>query len=123
VELAAMVAGQPRHGGRRGGSSAGHQVSERLTLAAVAVLGDATRLKQVLTNLLSNAVKYNQPDGRVGISSRWRRADGWIEIEVADTGLGMTDPQLARCSSPTTAWAANPAASKARASAWSSAAA
>ena len=29
------------------------------------VLGDATRVKQILTNLLSNAVKYNRDGGRI----------------------------------------------------------
>jgi PAS domain S-box-containing protein len=58
-----------------------------------AVLGDATRVKQVLTNLLSNAIKYNRRGGGVTLSTRMA-GDGQVEIAVADTGLGMTDEQV-----------------------------
>ena len=78
------------------GAAAGRgvQIEESLDPLASAVLADATRLKQVLSNLLSNAIKYNQTNGRVGFSTRRAEGGGWIEIEVADSGLGMTDTQL-----------------------------
>jgi PAS domain S-box-containing protein len=57
-----------------------------------AVMGDPVRVRQVLINLLSNAVKYNRERGRVEV--RCRRAAGpLVEIEVADTGLGMSEAQ------------------------------
>ena len=59
----------------------------------VAVLGDPTRFKQVLTNLLSNAIKYNKRGGGVTLSTRLA-GDGRAEIAVSDTGLGMTDAQM-----------------------------
>ena len=93
VELASLLAGT--HALLAGAAAERRvQVEERLDPAAVVVLADATRLKQVLTNLLSNAIKYNQTDGRVGLSTRRVDGGGWIEIEVADSGLGMTDTQL-----------------------------
>ena len=58
------------------------------------VLGDQTRLKQVISNLLSNAVKYNNPGGRVEVSTR-RTADNRLEVRVLDTGLGLSPAQLA----------------------------
>ena len=58
------------------------------------VLGDATRIKQILINLLSNAVKYNHDQGQIGITSRLRGADS-VDIVVTDSGLGMTAEQLA----------------------------
>ena len=57
------------------------------------VLGDATRVKQILTNLLSNAVKYNIDNGRVHIASRLAAPDV-VEISVTDTGMGMTPEQM-----------------------------
>ncbi|MDE2565624.1 MAG: response regulator, partial [Burkholderiales bacterium] len=66
---------------------------------ALAVLADATRLKQVLTNLISNAIKYNREGGSVSLSAR-REPGGpagaaeCIAIDVADDGLGMTESQL-----------------------------
>jgi len=68
-------------------------VSQEFAPGTSAVLGDATRVKQILTNLLSNAVKYNTDDGRIHIASRITTADR-VEISVTDTGLGMTDEQL-----------------------------
>ncbi|MEC5409998.1 hybrid sensor histidine kinase/response regulator [Paraburkholderia sp. MPAMCS5] len=51
------------------------------------VLGDRSRLIQVLTNLLNNAAKYTQQGGRIALTARVR--DEQIEIGVADNGIGM----------------------------------
>jgi PAS domain S-box-containing protein len=48
---------------------------------------DPARLAQVITNLLTNAVKFTPAGGRVKVSVR--RAGGYVEIEVADTGEGI----------------------------------
>ncbi|HKX41239.1 MAG TPA: CHASE domain-containing protein [Burkholderiaceae bacterium] len=63
------------------------------------MLGDATRVKQILTNLLSNAVKYNVDGGRIHIASR-REGIDQVEIAVTDTGLGMTADQMAELFQP-----------------------
>ncbi len=58
---------------------------------------DPKRLTQVALNLLSNACKFTER-GRVDISIAPALADGrnWIEIAVADTGVGMGREQLDR---------------------------
>ena len=63
------------------------------------VLGDETRLKQVLTNLLSNAVKYNVPGGRVVVHSQPVGADS-VALRVLDTGLGLSEAQMANLFQP-----------------------
>jgi len=57
---------------------------------------DPMRLKQILLNLLSNACKFTK-EGEVALRVR-KVADGrdWIEIAVADTGIGMTAEQQAK---------------------------
>ncbi|MBN2011362.1 hybrid sensor histidine kinase/response regulator [candidate division KSB1 bacterium] len=50
--------------------------------------GDNGELEIVFNNLLSNAVKYNKENGSVDISLK--RDDKKIVIDVADTGIGMT---------------------------------
>ncbi|MED5619466.1 CHASE domain-containing protein [Ideonella sp. BN130291] len=74
-------------------------VEQHLDPAADAVLGDETRVKQILTNLLSNAVKYNVEGGRVLITSRLAGPDT-LEIEVRDSGLGMDEAQMAELFQP-----------------------
>ena len=71
----------------------GIRISEELAPGTSAVLGDATRVKQILTNLLSNAVKYNIDNGRVHVASRLAAPD-MVEISVTDTGMGMTPGQM-----------------------------
>jgi two-component system, NtrC family, sensor kinase len=57
---------------------------------------DPMRLRQILLNLLSNACKFTK-QGEVTLKAR-RVADGrdWIELEVADSGIGMTPEQQAK---------------------------
>jgi signal transduction histidine kinase len=59
----------------------------------IRVDGDQLRIKQILRNLLSNAIKYNVDDGWIRIASRAR--DGWVWMEVADSGIGITPEELA----------------------------
>lgn len=54
------------------------------------VVGDALRLKQVLTKLVSNAVKFTE-EGSVTI--RVARAGRDLRFEVADTGIGFTEAE------------------------------
>lgn len=55
------------------------------------VLADRTRLCQVICNVLSNAVKFTPEHGKIRISAD--RNDEWIEIKVADNGIGIP-PEL-----------------------------
>src|SRR5581483_6837355 len=58
-------------------------------------LADPRRLKQVLLNLLSNAIKYNRPGGTVTLRAT-AGPDRQVQIEVIDTGHGMTTAELDR---------------------------
>jgi PAS domain S-box-containing protein len=57
------------------------------------VRADATRLRQVVLNLLGNAVKYNRPGGSVTLGVMLQGTD--VRIEVADTGVGIAEADLA----------------------------
>ena len=65
-----------------------HVDSDDLTIEA-----DQEKIKQVLTNLLNNAIKYNQPDGKV-IVSAYQSDEDTVQIDIADTGIGMTPDDL-----------------------------
>ncbi|MDQ0031407.1 sensor histidine kinase [Arthrobacter bambusae] len=55
---------------------------------------DPLRLGQALDNLVSNAIKYSPGGGLVTIKAE--RNDGWVQLEVKDTGMGMTSDESAR---------------------------
>jgi len=63
------------------------------------VVADARSMRQVLINLLGNAIKFTPRDGTVTLGVR-TTADGGVAVEVADTGIGMTDSQLADALEP-----------------------
>lgn len=55
---------------------------------------DPVRLRQVMLNLISNGIKYNKHGGTVTVTVDAVAAEGYLEIGVQDTGLGMTAEQL-----------------------------
>ncbi len=62
------------------------------------LVGDETRINQILINLLSNAVKYTQEGGDIwfriiGLEQRSSQLEH-IRIEVEDNGFGMTPEYL-----------------------------
>jgi signal transduction histidine kinase len=61
-----------------------------------ALTADSMRVKQILLNLLSNACKFTK-EGEVALRVR-KVADGrdWVELAVADTGIGLTAEQQAK---------------------------
>ena len=52
------------------------------------VLGDFTRLTQVISNLLNNAAKYTDPGGHIWVEAR--REGPEIHIRIRDTGMGIS---------------------------------
>jgi signal transduction histidine kinase len=76
------------------------QNKNRLTVETQDNLGkltaDPMRLRQILLNLLSNACKFTK-QGEITLRAR-RVLDGrdWIELAVADSGIGMTPEQQAK---------------------------
>jgi PAS domain S-box-containing protein len=77
----------------------GLAVNQRLDPGALRLMGDPTRVTQILTNLLSNAVKYNVVGGSISIEAE-SPAPGWVEIAVRDTGLGLSEEQRAALFQP-----------------------
>jgi PAS domain S-box-containing protein len=52
------------------------------------VMGDLTRLQQVVWNLVSNAIKFTPKGGKIEV--RLEQADGYAQIIVSDTGKGIS---------------------------------
>ena len=63
------------------------------TLEPAVVMGDRTRLRQLLLNLVTNAIKYTPRGGRVELGVT-RRSSDEIAITVRDTGMGISASDL-----------------------------
>lgn len=65
-----------------------------VSLEPAVVLGDRDRLRQVVDNLLANVRAHTPPGTHVAV--RLRPADGRVELEVSDTGPGLTADDAAQ---------------------------
>ena len=78
-----------------------HQQGLQLTVqctgepGAPRVVGDPTRIRQILVNLIGNAMKFTE-QGSIDVSSHWYSTSSgslWLECQVRDTGIGIA-PQV-----------------------------
>jgi signal transduction histidine kinase/DNA-binding response OmpR family regulator len=63
------------------------------------LIGDAQRLAQIITNLLSNAVKFTPERGTINFNASLVKEKAnlcTLQIEVSDTGIGISPEQQAR---------------------------
>ncbi|MDR6225404.1 ATP-binding protein [Desmospora profundinema] len=59
------------------------------------IYADRDQIDQVLDNLLSNAVKYTPEGENITLSARLRH-DGFIQVAITDTGMGIPKKDLDR---------------------------
>ncbi|NEW80441.1 MAG: sensor histidine kinase, partial [Gelidibacter sp.] len=59
----------------------------------VLVKADENMLDTILRNLISNAIKFTQPKGEIQIYATLKK--DFVEITVKDTGVGMTQAEIA----------------------------
>jgi len=75
---------------------AAHQRQVHLVRGPIEVLppvyAEESFLRQALINLVDNAIKYSQVNGTVTVSSRLAK-DGFVEVEVEDQGIGISEPE------------------------------
>lgn len=83
------------------GESLKKRVSIGLDLQAPnhTITGDAPRLIQVFWNLLQNAVKFTPVGGEITIRTR-TDPKGELEVQIEDSGIGMSPEVLARIFKP-----------------------
>jgi signal transduction histidine kinase/ActR/RegA family two-component response regulator len=75
----------------------GHALVVELPARPVHVLGDATRLAQVLSNLLNNAARYTPRGGRITLSADVTKDEDGndrLQVRVADNGIGIAPAML-----------------------------
>lgn len=68
-------------------------LTQELADSQSAIFGDIVRLQQVFLNVLKNAVKFTPPEGKITVESR--AMGGEYVVQVSDTGIGMSERELA----------------------------
>ena len=64
-----------------------------------AIIADTRSVKQILLNILSNAVKFTEPGGQVIVSTALSDK-GEVIFRARDTGIGMSERELAQALEP-----------------------
>jgi len=65
-----------------------HALTLQLSGRPAHVIGDRTRLVQVISNILNNAAKYTAPGGGIVLAVRVEE-QGWVHVTVSDNGVGI----------------------------------
>jgi PAS domain S-box-containing protein len=81
-----------------------HATKNKITLIAhvvddVLIIGDLTRLKQVILNLITNAIKFSPADGIVNIDMQ-RGPQSSLLISIRDAGIGIKPEDVERVFEP-----------------------
>ena len=63
------------------------------------VMGDERSVRQIALNLLSNAIKFTDPGGQVIVSTALTDR-GEVAFRVRDTGIGMSEAEIAAALEP-----------------------
>jgi PAS domain S-box-containing protein len=79
-------------------ASRGQSMVLDLPGSASMVRADVSRVHQILLNLLENAVKFTPKGGKISLRAKER--DGFLIVEVQDTGRGMSREEQKRVFEP-----------------------
>ncbi len=73
----------------------GATISVDIRATGVELIGDETRIKQIMLNLLTNAIKFTDSDGMISVV--WRDCSDGMEglcLSISDDGAGMTEESI-----------------------------
>jgi len=63
------------------------------------VLGNPSELREVFTNIIFNAIDAMPEGGQLTVSTQ-SQSEGWVEVSISDTGIGMTEEVRKRVFDP-----------------------
>lgn len=77
----------------------GNELKVEIAAGIETIVGDVTKLRQVLYNLLSNASKFTE-QGTITLRASRDPDEAVLVFQVSDTGIGMTEEQVSRLFQP-----------------------
>jgi len=98
IDIAAVIAASLRQVMPQA-SQAGVTLSNDLPADLPALRADEKRLTQVLLNLLSNCIKFTEAGGSVSVEAGVA-PEGALAITITDTGIGMSEREIAVAMEP-----------------------
>jgi signal transduction histidine kinase len=60
------------------------------------VIANREAVEELLSNLLFNAIKYTPPGGKIRVSIRPHSDNGFIQVAIEDTGIGIFPEDISR---------------------------
>jgi len=72
----------------------GVTLDKRCSVDLPSVKADFNRLIQVINNLVSNSLKFTPQGGRITLAAQLSPQEGFVEISVEDTGVGIPEEVL-----------------------------
>jgi signal transduction histidine kinase len=75
-------------------------VRRELANPHLSVHADPKMLQQIVASLVSNAVKYTDDGGAITLAAEGADGDGWVQIRVRDTGVGIRKEEMERLFEP-----------------------
>ena len=79
-------------------SESGIRLEKNLASNLPKVDVDEKYMKQALINVIKNGMAAMQPEGTLTVSTR--EDEGFVHIDIRDTGIGMSDEQIAKIFEP-----------------------
>ncbi|MFV9511307.1 ATP-binding protein [Tepidibacillus sp. LV47] len=73
-------------------------VSKHFETSLPFIIGDGLQIQQVFINIIQNAIDAMDEGGQLMIGARVQ--DQWIEVQIQDNGIGMTNEQLQKVFDP-----------------------
>jgi signal transduction histidine kinase len=69
-------------------------LSVKDSVSPAIIFANADAIEQLLTNLIDNAIKYTPRGGKVTVECGPSTVDGFVQISVVDTGIGIPQEDL-----------------------------
>jgi PAS domain S-box-containing protein len=75
-----------------------HKITVSTNPPDVLLEADPLRLEQIIVNLLTNAVRYTPNGGQIRLETKCQ--DGFLELLVSDTGVGLSEQDIQKIFEP-----------------------